>query len=426
MTLKIIKNKIFQGGMIFFAGGIAANTFNYLYRVAMARMLGPEFFGELVAMISLIFILVIPSAPIQIAATRFSAVFEAESAQKRIKSFFNYLTIISGFTVGAIVFFGIIFANQIQTFLKLSSVNYIYFVLAIITAMFASGITKGILKGLKRFSLLSLATFLESLFKFLIGVILVFWGFKMFGALAGLLIPAALVYLLSFYFLKDVLLKKEGRPQKEKVGGLWRYICYSFLTVFLLNVLINIDKILVKLYFSDFEAGIYSSFASLGQATFIGVSLLAGILFPLVAFNHAQKKDYYHYLKKISLVSLVVISFVVLVFFLFSDPLFMLFFGKEYILGASFLGYYAGLMGLLGLVFLFSYFLMALSRFKFLYLLAAGAVLEVLLITFFHNSFFQVILVFFLSLAFTSLGLLFYILFSNIYEKRTRYNLRHS
>ena len=328
---------------------------------------------------------------------------------------------VSGLTVGVMVVLGIVFARQIQIFLKLSSVNYIYFVLAIIVAMFASGITKGVLKGLKRFSLLSLVTFLESLFKLLISIVLVLWGLRMFGALGGLLIPAVLIYLLSFYFLRDVLFVKGEEPQE--IGGLWPYIFYSFLTVFLLNVLVNIDKILVKLYFSDFEAGIYSSFASLGQAAFIGVSLLAGILFPLVAFNHAQKKEYFHYLKNISLVSLAVILFVVLIFFLFSEPLFLLFFGREYISGASFLGYYTGLMGLLGFVFLFSYFLMALNRFKFLYLLGAGTVLEVLLITFFHNSFFQVILMFFLSLAFTSLGLLLYLVFSRNYEKRTGYNV---
>ncbi len=419
MIYSLLRSKLFCGGIIFFIGGTLANIFNYLYRVAMARMLGPELFGELVAMISLIFILVIPSSPMQIAAAKFSAVFEAEKTQGKIREFFNYLTKAAGLIVGLIAVLGIAFANWIQNLLKLSSVNYVYFLVAIIVVMFAGGITKGILKGLKRFSLLSLVTFLESFLKLVVAVSLVFLGLGMFGALGGLLIPGVIIYLLSFYFLRDVLLKKEERPQTENVKGVWRYISYSFLALFLLNIFINIDKILVKLYFSDFDAGIYSSFSSLGQATFVGVSLLAGVLFPLVAFSHAQKKEYFHYFKLISLASLIIVFLTALIFSLFSRPLFLLFFGEEYIEGAGFLGCYAGLMGLLGFVFLFSFYLMALNKFKFLYFLGAGALLEVLLIVFFHNSFSQVILMFFASLAFTCLGLIFYL----YYEKRAGYNL---
>jgi len=74
----LYQKSYFKGGVIFFIGGIVTNILNYFYRVIMGRMLGPEFFGELVAIISLILILIVPSTSVQMAAARFSAVFEAK------------------------------------------------------------------------------------------------------------------------------------------------------------------------------------------------------------------------------------------------------------------------------------------------------------------------------------------------------------
>ena len=53
---ELFKNKLFRGGSVFFIGGVIANVLNYFYRILMGRMLGPELFGELIAIISLILI----------------------------------------------------------------------------------------------------------------------------------------------------------------------------------------------------------------------------------------------------------------------------------------------------------------------------------------------------------------------------------
>ena len=70
----LYQKSYFKGGVIFFIGGIVANILNYFYRIAMGRILGPELFGELVAIISLILILIVPSTSVQIAAARFSGI----------------------------------------------------------------------------------------------------------------------------------------------------------------------------------------------------------------------------------------------------------------------------------------------------------------------------------------------------------------
>ena len=72
--------------------------------------------------------------------------------------------------------------------------------------------------------------------------------------------------------------------------------------------------------------------------------------------------------------------------------------------------YYSLIMGACGFIFLFSYFFMALNKFQFLYILAGGSILEILLITIWHGSFFQVISMFSAALIFTLFGMGFLIL----------------
>jgi len=133
--------------------------------------------------------------------------------------------------------------------------------------------------------------------------------------------------------------------------------------------------------------------------------LLAGILFPIVAFKQAKKEDYFHSFKIISLVSFLLMGIISLIFFLFPREFLLLFFGQEYLEGIQFLGYYSLVMGVFGFIFLLSYFFMALNKFKFLYILAAGSILEIILISLWHANFLQVISVFSISLLITLCGI---------------------
>ncbi|PIS34961.1 MAG: hypothetical protein COT36_04800 [Parcubacteria group bacterium CG08_land_8_20_14_0_20_38_56] len=402
------KNSIFLGGTIFFIGGIIANILNYLYRILMGRMLGPELFGELIAMLSLVFILTVPSAPVSVAAARFSAVFQARCLTLRVKHLFGYLTKVFGLISLFLMVLVVIFAAPLQNFLNLSSKIYVYYLAGIVAVMLIAGISKGILQGLKRFSQLSFIFVLESAGRIGLAVILVILGFKIVGALGGFLISLILGYFLSLYFLKDITSSQDVISDSQK--EIWQYMLWSFLAFLLLNILLNADKILVKHYFPALEAGVFAAFTTLGQAVFLGISLFAGIIFPIVAHNQVKKKDYFHSLKIVSSISLLMVGLASLVFFFFSREFILLFFGNQYLAGTPFLVYYSLIMGACGFIFLFSYFFMALNKFQFLYILAGGSILEILLITIWHGSFFQVISMFSAALIFTLFGMGFLIL----------------
>jgi len=421
----LYKNSYFRKGAIFFIGGIVTNILFYLYRVLMGRMLGPELFGELIAIISLILILTVLVTSIQITVARFSAVFEVkedfDSASdssregiKKIKELYRYLNKAIFLVSLVLIILTLIFAKTLKNFLRLSSINNIYFLAGIVVGTLFLGVGRGILHGLKNFSQFTLSSVVESAARVVFAVGLVALGFKMVGALTGFLLAIILSYLLTLYFVGDILAGNNKRQEtgdkqrenREKPGAreIWKYALYNFLVFGFLSILLNIDKILVKHYFPDFETGVYSAFSTLGQAIFIAISLIAGIMFPIVVSKHAQKENYIPALKIAILVSFSIIILISLIFFLFSKEMLFLFFGRGYLAGAAFLGYYGLVMGLLGFVYLFSCFFTASNKFKFLFFLLAGSILEILLITIWHGSFWQVILMVLLSFIFSFIG----------------------
>jgi len=382
----------------------------------MGRMLGPESFGELIAIISLLFILVVPSAPLQMVAARFSAISQAQESLAKLKQFFNYLSKIMLLVGLGLIILTLIFAQSVQSFLNLSSINYVYFLSGITMIMLVAGVSKGMLQGIKRFTQLSIATVIESAGRVGIAIVLVVLGFQISGALAGFLLSLILGYLLTVYFLKDVIGKKEKDVEaveklSKSIDGkeIWQYVLKSFLVFLFLNILLNVDIILVKHYFTSFEAGIYSALGTLARIVFLLITLLAGIIFPVVAFKQEKKQNYFHSLKIAILICLVISFFTCLILFLFSNQFIGLFFGSEYVDGVSLLGYYSLSMALVGFIFLLSYFFMALNKFKFLYVLAIGSILEIVLISVWHQSFLQIISMFSIAFIFTLTGLGFLI-----------------
>lgn len=409
------QEQTYRQGIVLFIGGMIANALNYFYRVLMGRMLNPELYGELTVIVSFFLILIVPTAPLQLVAAKFSAVFEAENFSRKLKRLFIYLTKITTLASLALTGFIVFFACKVQDFLKLSSINYVYILAGTVAVTLISGITKGVLQGLKRFSKLSCITVLEAVARIAIAWVLVSFGFRMVGALSGFFVPPVLLYFLALYFIRDVV-KTPDNPSGDISGTnssgkeIWRYFVWSTLVFLFLNTLLSVDKVLVKHFFSPFDAGIFAAFTTLGQAVFIAVTALGGIIFPITASKQARKEDYFQPLKTISIVTFFVAGFASLVLWLFSKEFINIFFGSEYLGGAPFLGYYSIAMGIFGFIFFLSYFFMALNNFKFLYVLMAGSIVEVILISLWHDGFFQVISMFFISLIVSLAGMIFLIL----------------
>jgi O-antigen/teichoic acid export membrane protein len=397
---ELLKSRLFRGGAALWGGGMVVNLLNYLHRALMGRMLGPEAFGELVALLSLLLIITVPSAPAEITAAKLSSGY-ITSPRKKGKGLFCHLTLIFGGLGLVTMVLLLLFQEPLGRFLGIDSPNSIRLTALLAGGMLFTGIGKGILQGRKRFAKLSLAIVLEAAVRLAASALLVALGFRLGGALGGILIAITGGYLLTLSFLRDLLKGRGKTPSKKEKKKLWRYLLKSFSVFLLLNGLLNLDKILAKYYLAPGEAGIYAAIASLGQTSFVATSLLAGIFFPIVSTKRAKGEECANSLKNSLLLAILLTTIFSLLFFIFPKPFLALFFGEPYLAGASYLAGYTVTMGAMGLVLLLSFFMMALEEFSFLPILTGGVILKLIFVGNYHESPSQIVIAFLLSLLVT-------------------------
>ena len=69
----MLNRKLFQSSLILFVGGMVVNVGNYFYNIISGRFLGPEGYGILASLISLFYILTIPTNVIKTVVSRFTS-----------------------------------------------------------------------------------------------------------------------------------------------------------------------------------------------------------------------------------------------------------------------------------------------------------------------------------------------------------------
>lgn len=405
----ILKNSAIAGGTVFFIGVIFYNFFNWVFHLLMGRALGPSSYGELAAILSFFLILSVPAAPFQTVIARFSSILKTQGKFGEIKKIFVKCNLISLFIwlfVAGALFLS---ADFLKQFLNLSSKTIIWQLIWLFLAIELIGIVKGILLGLERFFQLSVGVILEGLLKLAGALFFVYLGFKVEGALIGILASLIISYFFYIYFLKDVLKSKDYDGDGVNNREILKSSVWTFIAFLLLNVLLNQDIILVKHFFNGQQAGIYSALSNSGRILFLAASILAGVLLPLVSSRKEKNENYFKPFYIILGVTLAIAAFFLALFLFFPKLIIYLFFGRQYLEASGYLFYYGLIMAFYSLIFLFSYFLIALNKFKFLYILAAGSVLEYSLINFRHGDFSELMSMFLVSLVLTSGGILFLI-----------------
>ena len=87
--LKYDKNdSLIRDGIILFTATMIANASGYIYHLGMGRILGPADYGALGAILSLLYILLVPFNVIQTTLSKFVAKFKANDQENKIRYLF--------------------------------------------------------------------------------------------------------------------------------------------------------------------------------------------------------------------------------------------------------------------------------------------------------------------------------------------------
>ena len=246
------------------------------------------------------------------------------------------------------------------------------------------------LQGLQKFNSLGVSLILEGIVRLSLALAFIFMGFKANGAIAAVPIATAVAVILSFFPLK---LKKSKGNLKLNRKEIYKFTFMSFIALFLVNAIYNLDIFLVKHFFSAEQAGYYAAISLLGKIVFFGATAIGLVMFPKVSEMHIKdKKAAKSIFKKALGFTLLISAAVVAVYFLIPTFLVSLLFGSQYLAIIPLIGFFGVFMAMLSLSYICVLMKLATGKRRFIFNLLIAVIAEIILICIFHESLEQIIL----------------------------------
>jgi len=403
---QIINNPLFSGSAIMILGSNGASALNYIYHFVVGRMLGPAKYGELTALISLIGLFGVISLGLSLSVTKYVSSTKDIADVNNLNSWLKrkFFTFFVLFTV--IILF---LSPSIASFLNMENTGNVMLIALLFLFSFSSGINRAILQGLLKFKQIIISILLENGLKLLISVLLIILGFQVGGAVMGFVLASIFGWFLTSYFLKSNNTKDPKKPE-----GLNK-IVYFTIPVMIQSLAITsfytTDVILVKHFFSSYEAGLYASISTLGRIIFFATSPISAVMFPIIS-QRLSKGVRFEKIFFYSLLATVFLSGLIIIFYgLFPQLAINLLYGSAYLESAHLLGLFGIFMTLFSISSLYINYGLSLGKTKIVFFPAAAALIQVVIIWFNHQSLEEVVLI---SIVTASLLLLSLIIYSKV------------
>lgn len=249
-------------------------------------------------------------------------------------------------------------------------------------------------------------SFVSAVLKFGFALLLVYLGFGVHGALIAVIIGVIVMLIVGMYSLRKEIngVKSEKFDSKE----IYLYAIPVLLSAVLPLLLITFDQILVKHFFSSVDAGYYAAAGNIAKIIWFGSGFLVSALFPKIVSGKAQGKDVSKMLSK----GLIYTSFLVLIgvgiYFATPRLIVLAIYGSDYLPIASLIGMFGLALGLYSITQVFIVYNLAVEKYKFLWILLLGFLLEVVGIAIFHSSLSDIIKISLLSESFILAMMLVY------------------
>lgn len=410
-----INHPLITGSVVIFFGTLLANFFNFLFNLFMMRNLSVGDYGILASLVSLVTIASIPAGAFVPTIVRFGGFYFAKNDYEMLRGFYFKINRVCFFLAFIFIGFFIIFSQKIGLFFRINDTFLILLVGLSVAFGFIGILNIGILQAKLSFGFLSFINLSGAILKLIIGTFLVYIGFAVNGALIGFFMSALLPYLLSFIPLGFLFGNKSKTPE-IKNNDLISYGIPSAITLLGLTSLITSDIILVKHFFDPKTAGIYAGVSLIGRIIFFLSAPIGTVMFPLVVQKHTRKENYLNTFLLAGIIVLLPSILLTFLYFLFPEFIISFFSKGEYAQASYLLGIFGIYITVYSLFSILANFYLSIKKTNVFIPIGLGAILQLILIWFFHDSFLQII---FISLGVVGLllvGLLIYCfkIFSNL------------
>lgn len=385
-----IKHPLISGSIVIFMGAIFANFLNFLFNIFMSRNLTVSDYGILASLNSLILIFALIADSFAPTIVYFAGTHFAKGEHKKIGGIFfqaNKIAILFG---GLSFLTFAFFARYIGNFFNIDN-NFLIILAGIIIFFgFMGSLNRGILQAKLVFKYLSFVNAFSATVKLIVGILLVYFGLRVMGAMFGFLFSFFMIYVLVFIPLRGFLGEKS--PSLIDIKKLFSYGGPTVLALCGLTFFITTDILLVKHFFPPKEAGIYAGLSLVGKVIYFFSAPVATVMFPLIVQKYTRLENYHNTFKLSLLFVLLPSLALTMLYFIFPQFIIRLFLkNPEYLQASHLLGYFGIFMTLYVMLYIFTNFYLSIKKTKIYLPILGGAILQAALLWFFHKTFFEVI-----------------------------------
>jgi len=250
----------------------------------------------------------------------------------------------------------------------------------------------GVLQGLQKFGYLGADMIIGTLAKLLFGILLVYLGWKVNGAVLGLALGSLAGILFAIIPLR-LIIKQHQSDCSFNLPQIYGYFFPVAAMLLCLMMLTNVDIILVKHFYSPSQAGSYAAASILAKVIFYLPGAIGIVMFPKTSELHALGEESMLVLKKSLLYGIILCGGTLVLYLTIPAFLVKVLFGKQYSSIIPLMGIFGSAMFFFSLANILFLYQLSVHRLEFLWILIIGTFLEIALIVLFHTSLLQVILI---------------------------------
>jgi O-antigen/teichoic acid export membrane protein len=412
--------RLLSSSSIIFVGSILSGGFSYLFNLLSARLLGPEQYSQVTAILALFTVASVGSSAILIVAMRYlGELYYVERYRALRQTYWHLMKQSLGL---AAVFFiiGVILVVPLVKFFAIQAPLPVIIAFLSFFFSFAVSVSRGLLQGSQRFVSISVSTTTEMAVRVLTLVILVKLGFGLVSALWAVVLGSCISLFVTSRPVSKIMDLAENDscqedyvlPQKELLSYAWQ----TFITSFFLNIFLSLDILLVKRYFTGEIAGKYAALSSVAKLIFFLTGPVVSVMFPMISEKRTKGEKHYRALGLSIIVTSVVALLVLGVFSLFPYLVIKILYGQTYTTYSNLLPQVGLFIVFYVLINLFVNYFIAIKDFTFLWLFGVAIAAEVFFARIHHATLEQLIQVITFSLG----GLLTLMMVRYLLLKRTQ------
>jgi O-antigen/teichoic acid export membrane protein len=250
--------------------------------------------------------------------------------------------------------------------------------------LFVRPVTDGTLQGTQNFIGLGSVQILQSVFRLIYAAVLILAGLQAFGALLSLPLATTTAMLVAVFFLRAYFEEAEVRVAVPSIS--LRYSTYTLIGLLSFALLVNVDAIVVKRFFSETVAGDYSTVVTLGKINLFATLGIGMVLFPKATQRHTAGRDSRPVLALALAATFLVGASLTLAYFFFSGFIVQTIFSDIYADPGIILGLVGVATTLYAGISIWLNYALSLDRHAFVVVLGILVALVIVAMGFFHDS----------------------------------------